>query len=160
MLSGAAFLPDEYVPDDAQKLHLYRRLSRSEGRGVAALHAEVRDRYGPLPPEVERLFAATRLRIAGHRLGVERISGQRADARVNFRAGTSPRIAAMQAPLRDRQVGLEVRRLRAVLLRAALVRRSRHRGHTGNGARPWQLASGVARGPPRRRNRRRRRGVP
>jgi transcription-repair coupling factor (superfamily II helicase) len=110
-LAGAAFLPDDYVPDDAQKLHLYRRLSKlEETAGVAALREEVRDRYGPLPGEVERLFTAAHLRIAGTRLGVERVSISGPDARVNFRAGTSPRMAAMQAPLQDRQVGLEVRR--------------------------------------------------
>jgi transcription-repair coupling factor (superfamily II helicase) len=112
MLSGAAFLPDSYVPENAQKLHLYRRLSRADRAStVDALHAEVRDRYGPMPPEVERLFAATRLRILGAGLGVERVTVQHDDARVSFREGAAPRIAALQLPLRDRQVGLEVRRL-------------------------------------------------
>jgi transcription-repair coupling factor (superfamily II helicase) len=111
-LRGGAFLPDAYVPDDAQKLHLYRRLSRAETpAAVSALHAEVRDRYGPMPPEVERLFAATRLRILGTLIGVERLGVQDGEARVSFRAGTSPRVAALQGPLSERQVGLEVRRV-------------------------------------------------
>jgi transcription-repair coupling factor (superfamily II helicase) len=111
-LRGAAFLPDGYVPDDAQKLHLYRRLSRAEHvDAVDALHAEVRDRYGPMPDEVARLFAATRLRILGTALGVDRIGVQNGEARVSFRHGASPRIALLQAPLRDRQVGLDVRRV-------------------------------------------------
>jgi transcription-repair coupling factor (superfamily II helicase) len=111
-LRGAAFLPDAYVPDDAQKLHLYRRLSRAEDvSAVDSLRAEVRDRYGPMPPEVENLFAATRLRILGTQLGVERIGIQDGQARVSFRAEARPRVAALQGPLKDRQVGLDVRRV-------------------------------------------------
>jgi transcription-repair coupling factor (superfamily II helicase) len=111
-IEGAAFLPDSYVADDAQKLHLYRRLARvADPVEIGALKEEVRDRYGPLPPEVDRLFAAARLRALGAELGIERIGVTGNDARVSFRAGVSPRLAALQAPLRDQQVGLEVRRV-------------------------------------------------
>src|SRR5690606_29998522 len=42
-LDGAAYLPDEYVADAAQKLHLYRRLSRLETpMDATALLAELR----------------------------------------------------------------------------------------------------------------------
>jgi transcription-repair coupling factor (superfamily II helicase) len=52
-MEGAAYLPDEYIADPAQKLHLYRRLSRLESAAeIVALHAEIRDRYGPPPAEV------------------------------------------------------------------------------------------------------------
>ena len=45
-----AHLPDDYVPDVAQKLELYRRLARARSAGdVAAFRQEVTDRYGPMP---------------------------------------------------------------------------------------------------------------
>ncbi|MGH7449402.1 MAG: transcription-repair coupling factor, partial [Longimicrobiales bacterium] len=73
-LEGAAYLPDEYIVDAAQKLHLYRRLSRLEQpAAVTGLLAELRDRYGPPPPEVQRLLSAARLRLVGTALGVDRI---------------------------------------------------------------------------------------
>jgi transcription-repair coupling factor (superfamily II helicase) len=110
-IHGAAFLPDDYVPDSAQKLHLYRRLARAESLDVVhALAEETRDRYGSMPPEVGRLFAATRLRLLGQQLGVERVLVQPADARVSFREGAMPRMARLQTALRDRQVAFEVRR--------------------------------------------------
>src|SRR5207342_2700209 len=44
-----AHLPDEYVPDEAQKLELYRRLARARSAGdLAAFRQEVLDRYGPM----------------------------------------------------------------------------------------------------------------
>ncbi|HEV2131713.1 MAG TPA: transcription-repair coupling factor, partial [Longimicrobiaceae bacterium] len=56
-VDGAALIPDEYVPDEAQKLHLYRRLSQVESiEEIDALQRELRDRYGPLPPETETLL--------------------------------------------------------------------------------------------------------
>jgi transcription-repair coupling factor (superfamily II helicase) len=110
-VEGAAYLPDEYITDAAQKLHLYRRLSRLElPADAVALHAEIRDRYGPLPPEVARLLIATRLRLLGTTLGVERILVQAGAARVTFRASASPRMADLVNAFRDQQVEVEVKR--------------------------------------------------
>ncbi|HSJ15465.1 MAG TPA: transcription-repair coupling factor [Longimicrobiales bacterium] len=110
-IGGSALLPDGYVADGAQKLHLYRRLSRvATVAEVTTLQAEVRDRYGPPPAEVEHLFLAARLRLLGTALGIERILIQGDAARVTFGAGTSPRLAVLQNALRDQQVDVEVRR--------------------------------------------------
>ncbi|MGQ0562646.1 MAG: transcription-repair coupling factor [Gemmatimonadota bacterium] len=110
-VEGSAYLPDAYVPDGSQKLHLYRRLSRVEQTSeVTALAAEIRDRYGPPPEEVSRLLSAASLRLLGTRLGVERITIQQHAARVTFRPGVFVRLVALQGALRDRQVEIEVKR--------------------------------------------------
>jgi len=110
-IEGAAFLPDAYVPDPAQKLHLYRRLSRLERLAeVEALRAELRDRFGRPPPEVERLLAGAALRLLGAELGVERMLVGGDEARINFRSGVVPRMAALQSAFHDRQLEAEVRR--------------------------------------------------
>src|SRR5690606_8749345 len=63
-VDGAAYIPDEYVPDEAQKLHLYRRLSTLQGvEEVDQVRREFRDRYGPLPQEVETLLNTSALRL-------------------------------------------------------------------------------------------------
>jgi transcription-repair coupling factor (superfamily II helicase) len=108
---GAAFLPDSYIADPAQKLSLYRRLSRTETlTEVRALSAEVRDRFGPPPPEVQRLLSAAILRLLGTQLGVERVTLQEHAARVSFRPGVVPRLAALQSAFRDQQVETEIKR--------------------------------------------------
>jgi transcription-repair coupling factor (superfamily II helicase) len=110
-LEGAAYLPDDYIADSAQKLHLYRRLSRLEdAAAVTALQGEIRDRYGPLPAEVSRLLASARLRLLGTALGIERILVHGEAARVTFRASASPRMADLQKAFREQQVEVEVRR--------------------------------------------------
>jgi transcription-repair coupling factor (superfamily II helicase) len=111
-LAGSAFLPDAYVPDSGQKLHLYRRLSKVRHRSeVDELRAELRDRFGKVPDEVVRLLDAAALRILGKKLGLERILVRGRTARLNFREGVSPRLQALQGPLRDRQLEMEVRRV-------------------------------------------------
>jgi len=123
-VAGSAFLPDDYIAAAAQKLHIYRRLSRLEHAGeVATLAAELRDRYGPPPPEVERLLDAARLRLLGTALGIDRIVIQGDSARVTFGA-TSPRMTDLQKAFRNQQVEVEIRRpspLSIVFRRAGAV---------------------------------------
>jgi transcription-repair coupling factor (superfamily II helicase) len=120
-LDGGAWLPDEYVADAAQKLHLYRRLSRLESAAqVDALATEIRDRYGPPPPETARLFRSAALRLAGTAAGAERVLVRGETARISFRQGVQPRLAVLQDALADGQTEVVVARPNplSLLLRA------------------------------------------
>jgi transcription-repair coupling factor (superfamily II helicase) len=62
----SAYLPDDYVPDEHEKLGLYRRLA--ETRGVDELDEltlEMIDRFGQLPAPAVALFELRRLRLLG-----------------------------------------------------------------------------------------------
>ena len=111
-LGGSAYLPDEYISDPGQKLHLYRRLSRiGRHAEVEGLRQEVADRFGPPPPEVERLLDQGTLRLLGRSLGIERIMVRDRVSRITFRQGVVPRLTVLEGPLRDHQVEVEVRRM-------------------------------------------------
>ncbi|MEW5990740.1 MAG: transcription-repair coupling factor [Chloroflexota bacterium] len=91
-----AHLPDDYVPDEAQKLELYRRLARARSQGdVAAFRQEVTDRFGPMPPPVLRLVEVAELRLAAEDAGVSSISREEGQLVVRFGAGLS-RATAMR----------------------------------------------------------------
>jgi transcription-repair coupling factor (superfamily II helicase) len=63
-LPGETLLPDDYIPDLRLKVDLYRRLTRVETpEQIDELAAEMLDRFGPLPPPVQRLVELTRLRL-------------------------------------------------------------------------------------------------
>ena len=110
-VDGTALLPDWYVPDEAQKLNFYRRLSREEAlEGIDAVRRELRDRYGPLPDEAETLLGTAALRLLGADLGIERILVRPWDVRINFRQGVVPRMATLQKALQAWQFAVEVRR--------------------------------------------------
>ncbi len=104
-----AHLPDDYVGDEAQKLELYRRLARARTtEDLDAFRREASDRFGPLPPPVERLVQVAALRLAAEAAGIASIS--REDGQLVVRFGALSRATAMRllAPLGGgpRAVGL------------------------------------------------------
>jgi len=91
-----ANLPDDYVPEEAQKLELYRRLARARSQGdVAAFRQEVIDRFGPMPPPVLQLVEVAELRLAAEAVGVSSISREEGQLVVRFGLGLS-RATAMR----------------------------------------------------------------
>ncbi|HKA24505.1 MAG TPA: transcription-repair coupling factor [Candidatus Eisenbacteria bacterium] len=70
-----AFLPESYVPDDEQKLELYRQLAVARRpERVDELEAELADRFGPPPKPARQLLELRRLRLLGARARVSRLS--------------------------------------------------------------------------------------
>jgi transcription-repair coupling factor (superfamily II helicase) len=69
-----AFVPDEYVEDRDEKLDVYRRMAAlGTLEALEALRSELRDRFGPLPAEVEHLLALKGLRLLGKDAGADRL---------------------------------------------------------------------------------------
>ena len=109
-LDGPAHLPDGYVPDEDAKLDFYRRLARAVELGeIAALREELRDRFGPLPPEADRLLVVSELRALGTRLGLQTIFVRGDDARLKFRTDAAPKLLRLTAALEDVQFAADVR---------------------------------------------------
>jgi transcription-repair coupling factor (superfamily II helicase) len=91
-----AHLPDDYVPEEAQKLELYRRLARARTAGdVAAFRQEVIDRFGPMPLPVQRLAEVAELRLAAEAVGIASMSREEGNLVVRFGMGLS-RATAMR----------------------------------------------------------------
>jgi transcription-repair coupling factor (superfamily II helicase) len=62
-LAIPAYIPDSYVPDENERLVLYRRMARaSTPADLDELRDEMRDRFGPVPTLIENLIAAMNLR--------------------------------------------------------------------------------------------------
>ncbi|WP_324716285.1 transcription-repair coupling factor [Carboxydochorda subterranea] len=82
-LSVDAYLPDEYVPDAAQKVEFYRRIAAAEGYDeIEAIAADLRDRFGELPVSVEHLLEVARLKLLARETGVATITLERDSAAV------------------------------------------------------------------------------
>jgi transcription-repair coupling factor (superfamily II helicase) len=118
VLDLPAHLPDAYVADHAAKLEVYRRLARVARPGeIPAVREELRDRFGPLPPEAERLLLVTELRALGARAGLEMVLVRGDEARLTFRRGAHPRMAGLTAALDAVQFEADVRRAVPLSLR-------------------------------------------
>ncbi|HEX9648737.1 MAG TPA: transcription-repair coupling factor, partial [Alphaproteobacteria bacterium] len=82
----AVLIPDNYVADLGVRLGLYRRLSDLEDeRDIDAFAAELADRFGPLPGEVENLLKVVRIKLLCRRAGVEKVEAGPKGALVAFR---------------------------------------------------------------------------
>ena len=93
-----AYLPDDYVAEEPQKLELYRRLGRAGDRRARSttIRAELVDRFGALPAPVERLLEVARLRIAAEAAGIASLAREGRELIVRFGADWS-RSATMRA---------------------------------------------------------------
>jgi transcription-repair coupling factor (superfamily II helicase) len=117
-LDAPAHLPDTYVGDDEAKLDLYRRLARAEQPcEIQPVREELRDRFGPLPPEAERLLLVAELRALGAQAGLEMVLIKGDEARLTFRRDAVPRLAGLQVALERVQFEADVRRAVPLSLR-------------------------------------------
>ncbi len=117
-LDAPAHLPDAYVGDDEAKLDLYRRLARTEQPcEIQAVREELRDRFGPLPPEAERFLLVAELRALGAQAGLEGVLIMGDEARLTFRRNAAPRLARLQVALEAVQFEADVRRAVPLSLR-------------------------------------------
>jgi transcription-repair coupling factor (superfamily II helicase) len=67
-------IPDSYVESITERLSLYSRLDNCETEeDLVAFHAEMQDRFGPIPDVVEDLFTTIRCRKIAVQLGFERM---------------------------------------------------------------------------------------
>ena len=69
-----AYLPSEYVPFEAAKIDIHRRVAGAgDPADLRALRAELRDRFGPLPDPVANLLELQRARIGFGRAGARTV---------------------------------------------------------------------------------------
>jgi transcription-repair coupling factor (superfamily II helicase) len=79
-------IPEDYVPDLGVRLGLYRRLADLESDAeIEAAGAELVDRFGKLPPEVETLLKVVAIKALCRRANVERIEAGAKGAVIAFR---------------------------------------------------------------------------
>ena len=85
-IGTAVLIPEDYVADLPVRLALYRRLSEIEDdREIESFAAELVDRFGPLPEEVEHLLQVVAIQALCRRANVERIEVGPKGAVLSFR---------------------------------------------------------------------------
>ncbi len=77
-LGIALRIEESYVPEENQRLRLYKKIAGAATDEVLAdVRAELEDRYGPMPAHTVHLLEAARLRIACERVGVAQLDRKR-----------------------------------------------------------------------------------
>ena len=71
---GAACIPFDYIEDERPRVMTYRRIAELVyAKDVKALKSELNDRFGSLPPAMERLLVIVTLRIAACKADITHI---------------------------------------------------------------------------------------
>ena len=72
------YFPDQYVPNDSERMLLYRELDNLANRhdleaSLEAYRSRLRDRFGAIPDVAEELIRVVPLRVCGRQLGIEKL---------------------------------------------------------------------------------------
>ena len=103
-------IPEDYVADLPVRLALYRRLAEIEDeREIEAFGAELADRFGPLPNEVEHLLQIVAIKSLCRRANVEKIEAGPKGAVISFRDNTFANPDGLIAFIREQGSGARVR---------------------------------------------------
>jgi transcription-repair coupling factor (superfamily II helicase) len=103
-------IPDSYVSDLPVRLGLYRRIGALPGDAESeALAAELVDRFGKLPPEVENLLETVALKRACREAGVEKLDAGPKGMVLSFRKNEFNNPGGLIAWINSRGGTLKVR---------------------------------------------------
>ncbi len=101
-LGTPVLIPEHYVPDLNARMALYRRLSDVESRAeVDSLGAELIDRFGPLPKEVEFLLKIIEIKGFCRSANAEKIDAGPKGVVLTFRENTFPNPGALVELIND-----------------------------------------------------------
>jgi transcription-repair coupling factor (superfamily II helicase) len=84
-LALPAFLPEEYVPADSERLAWYKRLAMAKDETTLnALRDELVDRYGKIPEPAENLLQVVRLKFSMRQMKIPELDADDKQAVVSF----------------------------------------------------------------------------
>ncbi len=88
-IGTAVMIPETYVPDLQLRLALYRRLADLESpEQIDAFGAELIDRFGPLPDEVQHLLKIVFIKVLCRRANIEKLDAGPKGVVIQFRDKT------------------------------------------------------------------------
>jgi transcription-repair coupling factor (superfamily II helicase) len=95
-------IPETYVADLPVRLGLYRRIAQLvDRREIDAFAAELIDRFGPLPPEVDNLLEIIAIKRLCRDAGVEKVDAGEKGASITFHANRFANPAGLVAFLQE-----------------------------------------------------------
>ena len=79
-------IPEAYIEDPTLRVQLYRRMATLESDAdIESFAAEMIDRFGPMPPEVEQLMTLTAIKALCRRAHVEKVDAGPKGVIISFR---------------------------------------------------------------------------
>mgnify|MGYP003671250479 CR=1 FL=1 len=109
-LGTSVLVPENYVSDLTVRLGLYRRLALLEDQNeIEAFAAELIDRFGSLPEEVENLLAVVAIKALCRQANVERLDAGPRGATLSFRNNSFANPSALVSFINDQRGSAKLR---------------------------------------------------
>jgi len=109
-IGTALLIPEDYVADLSVRLALYRRLAEIEDeRDIDSFAAEMVDRFGPLPGEVEHLLQVVAIKALCRRANVEKLEAGTKGVVLSFRDNIFANPEGLIAYIREQGSGVRMR---------------------------------------------------
>jgi transcription-repair coupling factor (superfamily II helicase) len=109
-IGASVLIPESYVADLNVRMSLYRRLSTIETReDIDRFAAELIDRFGPLPEEVQHLFVIVAIKQLCRVAQVEKIEAGPKGGTISFRGNQFPNPLALVKLISAHQGTMKVR---------------------------------------------------
>ncbi|RDV01149.1 transcription-repair coupling factor [Undibacter mobilis] len=103
-------IPDDYVADLSVRLALYRRLADlEEERDIDSFAAEMVDRFGPLPKDVEHLLQIVQIKALCRHANVDKLDAGPKGAVLSFRDNAFANPEGLMLFIRDHAASVKVR---------------------------------------------------
>jgi len=110
-IGAALLIPEDYVADLSVRLALYRRLAEIEDeRGIDAFAAELVDRFGKLPEEVEHLLQVVAIKVLSRRANVEKVEAGPKGIVLSFRENLFDNPEGLIAFIREQGSAVRMRK--------------------------------------------------
>ncbi|MFA6954855.1 MAG: transcription-repair coupling factor [Thermoanaerobaculia bacterium] len=82
------YIPRDYVADENLRMMFYKKIaSAKDEERVAAIRAEMRDRFGAIPEDVDRLLDFVRLKLRAQQIGVQSVAREGRQIALKFMSG-------------------------------------------------------------------------
>ncbi|MFC1510791.1 transcription-repair coupling factor [Candidatus Margulisiibacteriota bacterium] len=92
-LKVEAFIPEDFVTDDRQRIALYRRMNLVRSKTEAEeMKQEIRERFGRIPDKLNRLFDILYLRIKAQEAKIKSIKEEKDKIQIEWLSGKSKKI--------------------------------------------------------------------
>ena len=109
-IGAALLIPEHYVTDLSVRLALYRRLAEIEDeRDIDGFAAELVDRFGKLPEEVEHLLQVVAIKALSRRANVEKVEAGPKGIVLSFRENIFANPEGLIAFIREQGSGVRMR---------------------------------------------------
>jgi transcription-repair coupling factor (superfamily II helicase) len=101
-LEYAGYIPDDYVSGPTVKMEIYKKIASIVNQDdLDALHAELEDRFGPLPEDVQSLLSLAEIRVLARRLSIASIKERKGVITLEFSKVSKVSVERLLALMRE-----------------------------------------------------------